>query len=309
MSRITQIRNMREKCKSLNAVSPNDDTRWFIQLVDKNMQELYKIFIYIPRDFPTAPPQITVSVVLDHPWVNSGTKVVQHPLIIAWNSHNDIGAILMDVLREFTTKKPRAIEDESVLRRSSVQSSASQSSPSIIEIVAVPNIPAEFDELKPLTLDRLEELDKEPGYLDKFIDSMELITKYRNLKNDARAETLLTAKEAKIAEENLNQSTGKLQSVLDDISELRVEFEEVLRERDSIMSHYTPKYLLKDLSVLADQMDAQSAQFVDELEKDDESKNKYLHQRILYHKAMALSELLTVHSGSRALGSPRSGAK
>jgi hypothetical protein len=300
---------MREKCKSLNAVSANDDTRWFVQLVDKNMKELYKIFLYIPRDFPNAPPQITVSDVLDHPWVNQDTKVVQHPLVISWNAHNELGAILMDVLREFTTKKPRVVDNDSRLRRTSVQSSASQSSPSIIEIVAMPSIPPDFPELKELPLEVLEDLDKEPARLGTYIDSMELMTKYRTMTRMAREETLLVAKEGLIAQGLLDHSEQNLQSVLADISKLRAEFEESLQERDSIMSHYTPNYLLRDLSVLADQMDTQSAHFIESFERDEESRNKYLQQRILYHKAMALSELLTVHSGSRALGSPRGGVK
>jgi len=309
MSRITQIRNLREQCKSLNPVSANDDTRWFIQLVDKNMQELYKIFVYIPRDFPTAPPQITVSIALNHPWVHATTKVVQHPQVIPWNPKNDLSAIVIDVLREFTTKKPAILQDDSLLRRGSAQSSASQSTPSIIEIVAMPSIPLEFPELKSLPLDDLEALERDSLTLDSFIDSMALMNKYKEMKDAERAVTLQRAQDAIRQQERLDCVQNQIQEDFENMANLRSELELVMQERDSIMSHYTPKYLARDLSVLAEKVERESGTFIEADELTDDVKSKFLQQRALYHKAMALGELLTVHSGSRIIGSPRSATK
>lgn len=309
MSRISQIRNIRDKCKSINPVSPNDDTRWFIQLVDKNMQELYKIFVYIPRDFPTAPPQITLSTVLDHPWVNHATKVVQHPQLIHWDPVTDLAAVLLDVLREFTTKKPTLLNDDSVLRRGSLQSSTSQSAPGLVEVVGMPAIPSEFPELKTLPLDTLEAFDRDTVKLDAYVDSMAILVKYREMKDSERTATFNRAQESLRVKDRIDDLQRQIDSDFENIGLLRSGLEKLMQERDSILSHYTPKFLLKDLYGLADKAEAESASFIQASDGTDDAKSKYLQQRILYHKAMALSELLTVHSGSRILGSPRSATR
>ncbi len=305
MSRISQIRNLRDQCKSLNPVSTSDDTRWYIQLVDKDMHELYKIFLYIPRDFPTSPPQITLSAALDHVWVNQATKVVQHPRVMTWDPRCDLSSVILDVLREFTTKKPKILHGD-VLRRESVQSSASQSSPSLIEVVSMPPLPQEFPELKALALDDMEMMDRNSSHLDAFVDSMPLIVKYHKMKEAEGADCLMQAHAATRQKEKVDSLQNQIQTDFESIACTRAELEKVMQERDSIMSHYTPKYLSKDLTLLAEKADRESAAFIETETLTEESRSKFLQQRILYHKAMAFSELLTVHSGSKILGSPRS---
>lgn len=308
MSRIAQIRNMRDRCRSINPVSSTDDTRWYIQLVNKDMVELYKIFVYIPRDFPTSPPQITVSHILEHSWVNASTKVVQHPELVSWKTGNDLGNILVDILQEFTTKKPRVIKDDSA-RRDSAQSSVSQSAGSYVEVLAMPAIPADFPELQALSVDELENLDKDPSVLDSFISTLPLMQTYHKMKDAERKVSLSTAQEALLVHDDLKNSQKLVNSLGETLEGLRKDLETVLDERDQIMSHYTPKYLLKDLSELSNQTDRDSARFLDSQNQSEEAKSAYLQQRILYHKSMALSDLLTVHSASRIIGSPRNQTK
>jgi hypothetical protein len=300
---------MRERCKTLTPVSSNDDTWWFVQLVDRNMKELYKINLYLPVEFPTNPPQVSLSVVLEHEWVDPTTKRVWHPKLRHWNPRFEIGSILMEILSELTTKKPRIIADSDSNRRTSVaESSVTQSS--VAEVLAIPSIPNEVHELVDLPLDILEKLESDPTELDKFIDSMALVSRYTRMKDDEKQKTLLVAQSTVSEQGTLNKSVTALDAVFDQLTSLKTELEKVMTERDAMMSKYTPKYLLNDLREIAELTDRQTSRIVKASDISlEELKSQLLQQRLLHHKAMALSELLSVHSGSHIIGSPRSASK
>ena len=159
LARINQIKSMRQQCKSLNQFYGNDDSMWYIQLVDKNMQELYKILLTLPKDFPNVAPQISVSQLLDHPWVDPAVRTVRHPTVVGWNPKCDVGTVILDVLREFTTKKPTLIPDNNTPRGQTTVKPADNDI----------TVPAVFPGLNDLPLEYLQKMDEDDSLLNDFV--------------------------------------------------------------------------------------------------------------------------------------------
>lgn len=65
--------------------------------------------IYLPPQFPSVPPQIRLilagSVV--HPWIDNQMMVSNHPSILRWSVHTDVGALVKQICEEFARSPPK----------------------------------------------------------------------------------------------------------------------------------------------------------------------------------------------------------
>lgn len=291
---------MKEQCKSLNPVVAGDDSQWFVQLVDKNMRELYKIYVHLPRGFPTTPPRVSLSVALSHPWVDPKSKNVSHPGLVAWSRDSEIGRIVMDILREFTTKKPSVIQsgDEPISGKT-ISPVVITSSPVVIETVAMPAIPTEFPELNDLPLDKLEALDIDSVALDSFVETMAILERYKRLGAESRSRTNEVTMIVSDSYDKLLNSQFTQENNLRTIQQTKVQLDLLNEQKESLLFKFTPQNLVKDLAEVVRTTDAEHARFVAEFTSIEDVKARMIENRILHHKAAALAELLSAHSGSR----------
>lgn len=299
--RVQQIRAMKEQCKSLNPVVSGDDTQWFIQLVDKNMRELYKIFLTLPRGFPTTPPRVTLSVPLGHPWVDPNSKVVNHPSIVSWSRESEIGRIMMDILKEFTTKKPVVMQDVVSTPRVGVGSQApSPARPSgVIETVAFPVLPTEYSELNDLSLEQLEAMEADPNLLDAYLDKLVIVQKYKQVASETKSKSRELAMTISEDYDKLLNSQFMQDTQLAQIHQTKAILETLLVQKDAMLCKFTPKNLLSDLTAIVARTEKETSRLLSEMSSIEEVKPQLIEQRMLHHKANALSELLSAHSTSR----------
>ena len=292
---------MRQKCKSVNRANSGDDTHWYIQLVDKSMNELYKILIFLPREFPIAPPKITVTQKLRHPWVNMQTLEVFHHDLTSWSSRSDLGATVVEILREFTTSKP-AIVGESNTQQ--VTSTILPQSGNILEMVSMPVIPGDFPELKSLKDAELELLDSDSAVFDGFITNLILVTKYRQMKEELLHDNVDEASSLIKLHDSVLSAQSLLETHTQDLSLLQKNVDALVVERDSLMKKFTPKTLLDDLSKLVDSTESETNSILSNFTLTEDSKAALLQQRIMHHKAKALTELISIHGTSKLSTSP-----
>ncbi len=290
-----QIRAMKEQCKSLNPVVAGDDSQWFVQLVDKNMRELYKIYLHLPRGFPTTPPRVSLSVILNHPWVDPRTKTVNHPSLVGWSRDSEIGRIMMDILREFTTKKPPVIQSGSP--NSSISEASNMTT--AIETVTMPVIPTAFPDLNDLPLDKLEALESDPKALEAYVESMPILDRYKTLSAESRTRNNETKMIISDAYDRLLSSQFQQEGDLKSIQMAKMDLDLVTEQKEGLLSTFTPQTLLRDLTEVIQSTDAEQARLSSEFTTIDEMKANFIGNRILHHKAAALSELLSAHSTSR----------
>jgi len=171
----------------------------------------------------------------------------------------------------------------------------------------MPNIPQDFPDLDDLPLDTLEKLETDPAELEKFIHTMPIVVKYATIRKTENEKSVSDGTRVQEYHTAIRMKTEHLDKSFEELGSLRKQLEDVMAERDAVMAKFTPKNLVKELNKLAESTDKETNQISgsNSLSLED-MKSKILQQRILHHKAAALSELLTVHSGSHILTSPRS---
>jgi hypothetical protein len=173
--------------------------------------------------------------------------------------------------------------------------------------VPLPSVPTDFQELRDCKVEQLEQLEMNQTALDEFISNMAIVTNYRK----ARDETDIKARD--MAEANvsaylrLNEAQLDIIRLSQTLDDIRTRVEASFSERDSLMSKFTPKNLLRDLDSIAERSDKETDKILGDFSSLESAKMAVLNSRILHHKAKALADLISSH-GSRAV-SPRSTAR
>ena len=170
--------------------------------------------------------------------------------------------------------------------------------------VPLPAIPTEFHELKQANIEKLEQLEMNQTALDEFMINMAIVQNYRNTREESEAKTRDVADANLSAFYKLTACQSDVDSLGKDLESARTQVEISFSERDTLMSKFTPKNLLKDLDSIASITDAETEKILAEFSSIDSAKVAILNQRVLHHKAKALADLISSH-GSR-IASPRS---
>lgn len=185
MIRADQVKSLRTRIPRASQLTP-DQNQWGIKLVNPDMTLLTQICISFPATFPLTPPDVRVSPVVVHRWIDQATGVVVgHPdLSRQWHANLDIGRIASEIVQEFTMRPPVALDRtpfDSVSSRNSADnpSGTSADNPSLcsVEHSTGPylDIPNELPEITNLPVESLSVLDQSEEALHDFLGEMDVM--------------------------------------------------------------------------------------------------------------------------------------
>lgn len=170
--------------------------------------------------------------------------------------------------------------------------------------VPLPAIPTDFQELRQANLETLEQLEMNQTALEEFMSKMAIVENYRNAREETETKTRDLADSNVSAYFKLTTVQADVEQAGKDLETARAQVEISFSERDSLMSKFTPKNLLKDLDAIGSTTDSETEKVLADFTSLESAKSAILTQRILHHKAKALADLISSH-GSRIV-SPRS---
>jgi hypothetical protein len=170
--------------------------------------------------------------------------------------------------------------------------------------VPLPAIPTDFQELRQANLDQLEQLEMNQTALEDFMSKMAIVENHRTTREETETKTRDLADSNVSSYFKLTTIQADVEQAGKDLQTARMQLESSFSQRDSLMSKFTPKNLLKDLDSIAETTDAETDKILSEFTSLESAKSAILTQRILHHKAKALADLISSH-GSR-IASPRS---
>ena len=177
------------------------------------------------------------------------------------------------------------------------------------ELFPMPTLPVDFPEIKAIPTEMLEQLEINQTALDEFVSNMEIVAKYK------KQAVELDEKKTKMASKNVSEKARvdflreECATVASELKEVKSRAEKSFAERDAMMSKYTPKNLVLNLDNLAASTDTETERLMSEFTSLDAAKASILQQRIVHHKARALSDLISSHSTARVGQSPRHNMK
>jgi tRNA G10 N-methylase Trm11 len=167
------------------------------------------------------------------------------------------------------------------------------------DLVPLPALPVDFPELRALSQEKLEQLEVNPLSLDDFILNMAVVQKYSKAKAETDRKRYEICRKSVAYNFDIDESREELSSASTRLGEARRKTQESNAERDSLMSKYTPKNLMHDLDKVAESCETVTNELMSSFTSVEAAKAEFLSQRVLYHKAMALSDLISSH-GSRS---------
>jgi hypothetical protein len=78
----------------------------------------------------------------------------------------------------------------------------------------MPSIPSEFPELNDLTLDQLEKLESDPAELERYIESMTLVSRYTTMNAAETEKACCAARASMIDQESLNRTSVEIEAAI-----------------------------------------------------------------------------------------------
>lgn len=168
-----------------------------------------------------------------------------------------------------------------------------------IETVPLPALPVDFPELRSLPLDKLEQLELNPLSLDDFIANMTIIHNYTKAKEETNAKKIEICRNSLAVHSKIEFLRESVLQSSDHLRAAREKAEQSNAERNILLSKHTPKNLMQDLTKVAESSEAAADKIASSFTSVEAAKADFLTQRVLYHKAMALSDLISAH-GTRS---------
>ncbi|CAD7937319.1 unnamed protein product [Amoebophrya sp. A25] len=102
-----QVASLRQRVPRIMQMSPNGN-QWSVNLTDPRGQLITQLMISLSLQFPSAPPDIRVTPLVGHPWIDREGAIMGHPhLGRKWHPSLDLGRIVSEILQEFTMRPPQ----------------------------------------------------------------------------------------------------------------------------------------------------------------------------------------------------------
>ena len=161
------------------------------------------------------------------------------------------------------------------------------------DTVPLPALPIDFPELKTLSLDKLEQLEMNPLSLDDFISNMAIVQSYKKAKDDTDTRNIDICRNSISASSKIENTRMQISSVSNQMLQARERAQQSTADRELVMSKYTAKSLVKDLEQVRQSSDAATERLSGSFDTVEAVKAEFISQRILHHKAVALSDLIS----------------
>ncbi|GAB6033277.1 hypothetical protein CHUAL_012877 [Chamberlinius hualienensis] len=317
LQRQGQVENLKKLNPTVIELNRNQE---FILVVQLNKEIKISLQLSLPSQFPKVKPIVVVSPPVKHPWINDKMQIVGSPGLKNFSIHSELGEVVLGIVQEFHTNPPRIIATKvadqlSFSQITSTMSSASSSTPNAVykpgsgkSVLHLPFPPipsfqatvgsllSEFPELKTFSTKQLQELQNDDEKLQEYIERLHIVKKINTERDELCGINEELAKENISKEPILEAKKKNLLELVDEISNLRHQFDDLSHKYQILSDQYSPSSIQESLKFAALQAEDESEHiaqsFLEGKIEIEEFLPKFMERRILSHNRKAKEERL-----------------
>lgn len=288
LQRQRQIASIRSSCP--NIVVVDSDKEFRIPFVAEGNS--FNLEIHLPSSFPHECPVLKVTPAATHPMLDDQYHVTGVPALTAFSMHTDLGRIIQGILMEFQNHPPKLSTAARTLPALLTSGFGEPKIPSATLNSCSSNFkssmsPCQFPQLLKLSHSQLEELLKEDGKLQEFVEQLPEVLRSEEIRH------LMVTQNEELARKTLElkpiteQRKHLLLQKVDEVNVLKEEFEQNSQVLEAQMQAYQPSTLQDNLRVATqaaeEEADTIAQQFLDGKLSTDLFLAKFMEVRTLGH--------------------------
>lgn len=304
LQRQRQIASIRSCCPNIVVVEADKEFR--IPFVAEGNS--FNLEIHLPSSFPHECPVLKVTPAAIHPMLDDQYHVTGVPALTAFSMHTDLGRIIQGILMEFQNHPPKL----STTARTNATFSLPPllTGPSGFGEPKIPSAtlsscsspfkssmsPCQFPQLLKLSNSQLEELLKEDGKLQEFVEQLPEVLRSEEIRQLMVTQNEQLARQTLEHKPAMEQRKHLLLQKVDEVNVLKEEFEQNSQVLEAQMQAYHPSTLQDNLRVATqaaeEEADGIAQQFLEGKLSTDLFLAKFMEVRMLGHVRRVKEEKL-----------------
>ncbi|XP_077519192.1 vacuolar protein sorting-associated protein 37A-like isoform X3 [Amblyomma americanum] len=305
LQRQRQIASIRSCCPNIVVVEADKEFRVPF-VADGNS---FSLEIHLPSSFPHECPILKVTPPAIHPMLDEQHHVTGVPALTAFSMHTDLGRIIQGILMEFQNHPPKLsttartnatfplpplLSGPSGFGEPKIPATTLQTSSS--SPFKNPASPCQFPQLSKLSNVQLEELFKEDGKLQEFVEQLPEVLRSEEIRQHMVTENEQLARKTLELKPIMEQRKHVLLQKVDEVNVLKEEFEQNSQVLEAQMQAYHPSTLQDNLRVATqtaeEEAEAIAQEFLDGKLSTDAFLAKFMEKRTLGHMRRVKEEKL-----------------
>ncbi|KAL3188419.1 hypothetical protein MRX96_003399 [Rhipicephalus microplus] len=278
LQRQRQIASIRSCCPNIVVVEADKEFR--IPFVAEGNS--FNLEIHLPSSFPHECPVLKVTPAATHPMLDDQYHVTGVPALTAFSMHTDLGRIIQGHCPPLLTSSGFG-EPSATLNSCSIPFKSSMS-------------PCQFPQLLKLSNSQLEELLKEDGKLQEFVDQLPEVLRSEEIRHLMVTQNEDLARKTLELKPTTEQRKHLLLQKVDEVNVLKEEFEQNSQVLEAQMQAYQPSTLQNNLRVATraaeEEADTIAQQFLDGKLSTNQFLAKFMEVRTLGHVRRVKEEQL-----------------
>lgn len=295
LQRQRQIASIRSCCPNIVVVEADKEFR--IPFVAEGNS--FNLEIHLPSSFPHECPVLKVTPAATHPMLDDQYHVTGVPALTAFSMHTDLGRIIQGILMEFQNHPPKLSTVARTLPPLLTSSGFGEPS-ATLNSCSIPfkgsMSPCQFPQLLKLSNSQLEELLKEDGKLQEFVDQLPEVLRSEEIRHLMVTQNEDLARKTLELKPTTEQRKHLLLQKVDEVNVLKEEFEQNSQVLEAQMQAYQPSTLQNNLRVATraaeEEADTIAQQFLDGKLSTNQFLAKFMEVRTLGHVRRVKEEQL-----------------
>ncbi|XP_037285205.1 vacuolar protein sorting-associated protein 37A isoform X1 [Rhipicephalus microplus] len=295
LQRQRQIASIRSCCPNIVVVEADKEFR--IPFVAEGNS--FNLEIHLPSSFPHECPVLKVTPAATHPMLDDQYHVTGVPALTAFSMHTDLGRIIQGILMEFQNHPPKLSTAARTLPPLLTSSGFGEPS-ATLNSCSIPfkssMSPCQFPQLLKLSNSQLEELLKEDGKLQEFVDQLPEVLRSEEIRHLMVTQNEDLARKTLELKPTTEQRKHLLLQKVDEVNVLKEEFEQNSQVLEAQMQAYQPSTLQNNLRVATraaeEEADTIAQQFLDGKLSTNQFLAKFMEVRTLGHVRRVKEEQL-----------------
>ncbi|XP_053695765.1 vacuolar protein sorting-associated protein 37A [Sabethes cyaneus] len=217
------------------------------------------INIILGPGFPNEKPTLIVSPILNHPWVNATTGVIENaPGILNYTIHSDLGRVVQAIGREFEKHPPSVLNDSSSCAPQHNRTESNQENCTDSRNIASPVAEQDSFGLCALQIDELTRLNNDEDYREDFIEKISFVQKQSNEMNYLMSQIETLASDNVAKKLLIEEQRQRLDKLLLDFKELGERYDASNQMYQRKAEDFSPQHIKELLQIAVSTADAKS---------------------------------------------------